>query len=105
MRIKKVYDGEGIDFDNGHEMHDEHAQDCCEINYADWKQIEDEALDYDFKEPLDIERAEGGFRFGNKGIRMFYIPCYTVQNGYYSDLVDIYYNEKLALDNVRCYEE
>lgn len=43
-------------------------------------------------EHLKFEEVDGyGFRFGNGGDEMFFIPCYNVQNGYYSSDVDIYY--------------
>ena len=69
----------------------DHDQDCCEDNYADFKQIDREALTTDFPEDLTFETVPGlGFRFGYPG-RMFFIPCYSEQNGYYSSDLDIYY--------------
>lgn len=67
-----------------------HYQDCCEWNYADLNQIENRAFKQAF-DPLSfhIEKVEGsGFKFGDKNI-MFFIPCYSVQNGYYTDEVKI----------------
>lgn len=74
-----------------------HVQDCCEENYADFLMIDDEALNTDFPEDLNFEAVHGaGFRFGFPG-RMFFIPCYSEQNGYYSSDLDIYYCGKKVL--------
>ena len=104
MKIIEVKDGY-IGFDNGSKITFNHSQDCCEDNYADFKQIEKQALDTTFDEELIFEEVEGsGFRFGSKGTHMFFIPCYSDQNGYYSSNVDIYFNEKqvLNLDFLDC---
>lgn len=78
----------------------DHCQDCCEENYADFKQLDDEAKNYLFIEPLIIERVEGsGFRFGDK-YRMFFVPCYSMQNGYYSSDLDIYYSQRTLMFNI-----
>lgn len=75
----------------------DHDQDCCEENYADFGQIDREALETDFPEDLDFEAVpKAGFRFGFPG-RMFFIPCYSVQNGYYTTQLDIYYCGKKVL--------
>lgn len=95
MKITKITD-EYIKFDNGSTITFDHQQDCCEDNYADFKQLEELAMDIDFKEPLEFESCDYGFRFGNKNI-MFFIPCYSEQNGYYTDDVDIYYNDKKVI--------
>ena len=97
MKIKfKSTDNEILEFDNGSTITFEHCQDCCEWNYADFDQIDDIALDYKFKEPLDFEKCNGGFRFGNKN-KMVYVPCYSSQNGYYSNDIHILYNGKEVL--------
>jgi len=45
-----------------------------------------------------FERVEGsGFRFGNEN-KMFFVPCYSEQNGYYSTEIEIYYNDKKVLE-------
>lgn len=98
MKIIEVKD-DYIRFDNGSEITFDHNQDCCEHNYADFKQIEKQALDTTFDEELIFEAVEGsGFRFGSKGSHMFFIPCYSDQNGYYSSELDIYFNEKQVLN-------
>lgn len=57
MKIKKVTE-EAIVFDNGTVIAYDHCRDCCEDNYADFKQIEPEALDYDFETELKFEAVE-----------------------------------------------
>lgn len=103
MKIKEV-DSDHILFDNGSKITFEHEPDCCESNYADFEQIEDFALECEFENDLIFEEVpENGFRFGSKGTPMFFIPCYSDQNGYYSSDVDIFYNEEHVF-NVRCEE-
>ena len=76
----------------------DHAPDCCENNYADFEQLDDLAMHYTFKGRLQFEEVPGaGFRFGDSR-RMFFVPCYTIQNGYYSDDVDIYLNDVRVLN-------
>lgn len=102
MRIQKVTD-EYIMFDNGNTISFAHEQDCCEWNYADFSQIDEDLVDYDydFDEKLEFEKIdESGFRFGSNGHWLF-VPCYSEQNGYYSSDLEIYYNEKEVL-NVIC---
>lgn len=98
MRIKQV-DVYSIEFDNGNKITYNHIQDCCEDNYADFIQIDERLVeyDYDFNENLEFEKVDDiGFRFGSDGHWIF-VPCYSEQNGYYSGDVDIYYNDKLVL--------
>lgn len=92
MRIKEIT-SEYIEFDNGNFITFSHYQACCENNYADFKQIEEMAYHYDFDENLLFEGSDGGFRFGDNR-RMFYIPCYSEQNDYYSMDIDICYSTK-----------
>ena len=103
MKIVKVTDSE-IVFDNGSEITFSHLQDCCEHNYASFKQLEERALEVEFDENLIFEETDGyGFRFGSKETEMFFIPCYSEQNGYYSSDIDIFYNNKKVL-NLECEE-
>lgn len=91
MKITTVTD-EAICFDNNTAITFHHFEDCCEWNYADFLQLDDIARDYDFEESLRFESVEGsGFRFGDSK-QMFFIPCYSEQNGYYSSDLEIYYN-------------
>ena len=93
MKIKEV-NTNYILFDNGSRITFDHEQDCCETNYADFEQLEDLALEYEFENDLIFEVVpENGFRFGSKGTPMFFIPCYSDQNGYYSSDIDIFYDD------------
>lgn len=85
-----------IIFDDGTEITYTHEQDCCEHNYADFEQLDDLARGYTFKGKLLFESCEGGFRFGDSR-RMFFVPCYSEQNGYYTYEVDILVNGRLVL--------
>lgn len=96
MKISKV-DEFSIRFDNGNFITFFHEQDCCEHNYADFSQLEELAFDTEFEEDLMFEEVpSSGFRFGNEG-KMFFIPCYSDQNGYYSDDIYIFYNGKKVI--------
>lgn len=46
---------------------------------------------------------EAGFRFGNEG-NMFFVPCYSEQNGYYSTDLQIFYNGEEVL-SLNCEEK
>lgn len=97
MKIKEVT-SEYIEFDNGEAITFEHCQECWEDNYADFEQLDDIARATKFKSPLQFEKVEdAGFRFGNKG-KMFFVPCYSDQNGWYSSDLQIYYNRNLVVD-------
>ena len=86
-----------IQFTNGDKITYNHEQDCCENNYADFEQIDDLAKQYEFQGELIFEKTENtGFRFGDKRC-MFYVPCYSEQNGYYSNELNIYHNNKKVL--------
>lgn len=88
---------ESISFDDGSYITYDHEQDCCETNYADFEQLEDIAYTEDFDtNSLVFESVDGGFRFGNED-NMFFIPCYSEQNGYYTTQIDIYYNDERVL--------
>ncbi len=91
MKIKEI-DFEHILFDNGSKITFDHDQNCCEWNYADFEQLKDTvAMDIDFDENLIFEGVdEAGFRFGNKE-NMFFVPCYSEQNGYYWLLIYKYF--------------
>ena len=101
MRIKRITD-DYIEFDNGSLISFLHDQELSERNYADFKQLDDMAKEIDFTEPLVFEECEYGFRFGNPPVNMFFIPCYSRQNGYYSDKIDIVYNDKFVIRNMVC---
>lgn len=99
MKIQRVTD-EAIIFDNGNTITFDHEQDCCEYNYADFSILNENVVNYnyDFKENLKFRAVEGmGFKFGSDG-RWIFIPCYSEQNGYYTEEIDIYYNGKWVLN-------
>ena len=81
MKIIEV-NSEKIMFDNGSTISYDSEEDYAQ-NYADFKQLEELAYDIDFNETLYFEYVPCGFRFGNRGRIMFFIPCYSEQNGYY----------------------
>ena len=51
MKILKVTE-DAIEFDNGKDISFDHYQECCEINYADFEQLDSLAREVDFSEPL-----------------------------------------------------
>lgn len=81
MKLIKIEEGK-LTFDNGVTITDYHGQDCCEHVYADFMQLEDtDVLSHEFNESIEIQGVKNaGFR-----IEGYFIPCYNVQNGYYSD--------------------
>lgn len=96
MKIIEVAD-EYIKFDNGNSITYDHERDCCETNWADFEQLDDVARAHNFSENIIFEAVEeSGFRFGDKKA-MFFVPCYSDQNGYYSSSIDIYYNNVRVL--------
>lgn len=101
MRILNVTE-DFIEFDNGKVISFEHDQDCCEINYADFEQLDSLAREVDFSEPLVFESCDYGFIFGNQPINMFFVPCYSEQNGYYSNELDIWYDDKEVIHGIKC---
>lgn len=97
MKIAQVT-YEKIIFENGNYIGFDYGEKCCTYNYADFVQIEEMALDYEFDENLIFEAVpNAGFRFGDNRM-MFFIPCYSDQNGYYSSDIQIYYNGVKVLD-------
>ena len=96
-KIKEVTE-EHILFTDGTEITFCHEYDCCEENYADFNQLDDIARNIAFDtEHLVFEAVENaGFRFGNAG-KMFFVPCYSEQNGFYTAEIDIYCNDEWVL--------
>ena len=90
-------------FDNGYQITYYHTPDCCEHNYADFNQLEDTGIENFIFKDLKFEAVDGkGFRFGDDRL-MFFVPCYSDQDGYYSTDLDIYLNDKIVL-NFNCEE-
>lgn len=84
-------------FDNGKKITEYHDQNCCECNFADFMalngEVSGEVFEAEFKESLIFEKIKGiGFRFGNED-KMFFVPCYSSQNGYYSSDIGIMYDD------------
>lgn len=101
-KIKEITE-ERILFTNGAEITFDHDQDCCEWNYADFNQLDDIARKETFSFPLSFEAVDGaGFRFGNQPYKMYFIPCYSEQNGYYTDKIDIYLNGRKIISGLTC---
>lgn len=97
MRIKEINESM-ILFDNGNSITFDHEQDCCEWNYADFEQLDDIAKATEFDPNLEFEALpEEGFLFGNRPNKMFFVPCYSCQNGFYSDEITIVYNGNVVL--------
>lgn len=105
MKIVKA-EQEYLEFSDGTTITSFHEPNQIEDNYADFSQIDDLAYEWDFENPLTFEKCDCGFRFGNKD-KMVFVPCYSIQNGYYSCSVDIYYEhnckKQLILSDVDCY--
>lgn len=102
-KIKEITENH-ILFDDGSIITFDHYQECCEYNYADFEQIDDIARSYDYDTSnLMFESVDNsGFRFGDNGM-MFFVPCYSEQNGYYTDDIDIYLNGNIVL-SFKCEE-
>lgn len=96
MKIIKV-DENIIEFDNGEKIE---IQTDVKDSYADCKQIEEIAFDYDFKK-IDFEFVENfGFRFGDDNC-MFGVPFYDASDSYYStEFIISYKNEKLKQNHL-----
>jgi hypothetical protein len=100
MKIVKAEE-EKLIFSDGSEITSNWYCECCEYNYADFTQIDDLAKEWEFENPLIFEICNGGFRFGNLN-KMVFVPCYSKQNGYYTNEIEIWYLGKLILSNVEC---
>jgi hypothetical protein len=101
----KTFEENLLVFDDGTQITCDHVPDCCEYNYARFEDIDDIAKTTDFDTSnLAVETVENaGFRFGNQPNKMFFVPCYSSQNGYYSCNLDIYINNR-QVASVDCEE-
>lgn len=92
FKISEITD-EHIRFSDGSMITFDHCADCCEWNYADFEQLDDLARNALFDTAnLAFRAVDGsGFCFGNKDGRMYFVPCYSSQNGWYSLDIQIYY--------------
>lgn len=103
MKIQKIqndkYNNLELIFTNGKKITYYHCQDCCEDVYAAFDEIEEVAMEHEFHEPLIFESVKDyGFRFGNKEY-MVSVPCYNIQNGYYSDDLEIKYGMETVIED------
>lgn len=82
-------------FSDGSTITYDYEQECCEVNYADFSVLE---MFYNDEEFIDftIEYAEDGFLLILLGVglvphaKKIFIPCYSEQNGYYSNNITVY---------------
>lgn len=105
MKIKKINE-EGILFDDGSTLIDYHERECCEYVYASWKDMvaiteangnELKLADFDFFENiLDsiVPIEELGFYLVTKQGLCIRVDCYNIQNGYYSNDLELRYTSK-----------
>ena len=70
------------------------------IDFKEWNNAFREApMEHEFHEPLLFEPVKDyGFRLGNKEY-MVNVPCYNIQNGYYSDDLTIKYDMKTVIED------
>lgn len=105
MYISKITEDK-IEFNNGNYISYDHEPECCECNYADFLYLRHEGLEWQvqFDENLTFEPVpDYGFRFGNPG-KMYFVPCYSEQNGCYTvDLTIIYARAEAAMKPLHCY--
>lgn len=93
------FDDDHVTFTDGSYITYVHLQDCCEHNWADFSVLDvfyngEEFYDY-YITPVD----GAGFNlhlvldlYGRH--HTIFVPCYSVQNGYYSDNLDIIIHDK-----------
>ena len=95
MQIKEITE-EKIVFDNGTEITYNHKRSCCERVYPDFKHLKEvdgevggSLFSNGVPEDIQVEVVKDvGFRFGGWQ-QWFFIPCYNVQNGFYSDNLEL----------------
>lgn len=93
-------------FDNGKKLISEHDQDCCELVFADFENIQvmgvreknyvnADELDF-FENILDsvVPIEDLGFYLVTKQGICLLVSCYNIQNGYYSDKLILRYGNK-----------
>lgn len=104
MKIVSIT-SEGLRFNNGFSLKDYHYQDCCEQVYADWESLKDQSLIFKVKfDNSIIEKCkvvpDSGINIYSTCGKRFFIPCYNIQNGWYSnDLsIKLYNKDKKIVD-------
>lgn len=101
-KIKTYSNDDGVVFTDGSRLTSHHSPDCCEYNYADFEgSISDSILEGMNFDKIVLSRAESGFLLNGHMIN-----CYSEQNGYYSDDVDVYFHDNTTGEdihyNIRC---
>lgn len=82
--IKPLKYDEIMRFTDGSYVEASHSPDWCEHNYADWSSLDDtDFYDRDFDDII-IGKYDYGFH-----INGYPINCYSEQNGYYSNDLDV----------------
>ena len=91
--------GNCVEFSNGKTLTANHMETFGVENFADFAQMDSIAWDTEFYEnELVFEYVDDcGFRFGNRGGNMVFVPCYSEKNGHYDAELNIYYDGKLVL--------
>lgn len=78
-------DSSGITFSNGWRITHYHGQDCCEQVYADWEALQTTGFPAETFTKLDVK----GIPSSGIGLNEYFVPCYDIQNGFYSDDLEI----------------
>lgn len=107
MKVRTIYKNYII-FDNGFSIYFDHVQECYEYNCADFNYLDDTIMDIEFDENLKFEYVDNeGFKFGDDINGMFFVPCYSYQNGYNTTGLDIYFNknEKESMKVLQVYAQ
>ena len=91
MRIKNITE-DAIIFDNGSSITYKNKD-----TYADFSQLDIIGRDYKYDTDLTFELESCGFAFGDELGSRFFIPCYDITTGGYTDEINIYYNNVLVL--------
>ena len=71
-------------FDNGWKIISYHRQSCCENVWADFEALFDTSFMSSDFDSLEITSCDYGF-----SINGYFVPCYDIQNGYYSNNLTI----------------
>lgn len=90
-------------FDDGTTITSDYSPICCEYNYADFSAcVDDELRNNEFDSiALGSVVEDAGFNLIIKGLphkilgkydKTYFVPCYSEQNGYYSNNLTIYIN-------------
>ena len=88
--------GEVIELSNGDLIKHDYSPLCCEYNYADFRSLEDTTIIGQKFNELVFEKSEYGFLLNGH-----LVNCYSEQNGYYSQDVDIIYHPKNSYQGIK----